>query len=234
MYRLCSIASISIALAGCMADTRHHAGTTPPGPGAPGAPGNPTEVPGQGSVDHHGTPGSPTGPYATARDTVRMSLRQFNNSIATIFGAPWTMSDSGGNRMAYSDFSYALGAPDYYTRLSEDLTPQMLFARGVEEGAIAVCGDALASDSSKPASQRAVMRKIDDPTQATSAQIDANLADMKLRFHGIDASLDPSRIAPYRQLYDRVAALDTTGAGPAGGWYAVCVAMVTDDAFVIF
>jgi hypothetical protein len=228
MFQVLILLVPSHALSGCMASKPSRVqGSQVPGAGQH----DPIEVPGSSTIDHQATAPRSTGP--SSRDTVRMSLRQVNNSIITIFGAPWSVNDGGGNRYKFADFAYSLGAPDYYSRLSEDLAPQMMFAQGLEEGALAICGDAIAADPMKPAAQRAVLRRIDDVTNATGDQINANLADMKLRFHGIDVGGDMSRLSPYLDLYNRVAQMDPMN-GPSNGWYAVCVAMVTDDAFAIF
>src|SRR5262245_25778554 len=57
------------------------------------------------------------------RDAARLSIDQVSASFATVLGRPWTVNTTDGYRYPIEYLFGALGQPDYYLRLSEDLDP---------------------------------------------------------------------------------------------------------------
>ena len=143
-------------------------------------------------------------------------------SFPVVFG-----DDLSGQPITWSGFnrfSRALGEPDYAEVVDEDLDASPLYLKFLDDAARDACGKVLAADAQR--SDRTFLRYAGATDAPASAAVARNLRYLLLRFHGIHvAESDDGPIAPLRQL------LADSG---AGGWDAVCVALVTAPEFSLY
>jgi len=195
-------------------------------PGGGGQTGGTGGVPGTVNGDHW-TPADPTagGPPPAAlgqgKTSRRLSVGQLRRSIPQLFGTTWT---SGTNQL-FDTLARTLGEADYVQVTYDNLQPNPLFAKFMDDMAGQVCGKAVPADAMQadPAMKQVVRYPMD---------VDANLRFLRLKLHGI---LVPDGLTTglegLKKLHTDVKA-DTNSADRA--WIAVCVAMVTAPEFMAY
>lgn len=166
----------------------------------------------------------PPGSVPSGRVSRRISVDQLRRSIPRLFGAQWATSngESHFDRQASS-----LGEADFLRSNVHVTEPTAIFAKSMDDMASQVCRQVL-----RDSPERLLPQGPD--------AVDENLRHMRLMLHGVwtgdgceetDASL--------RELHRSVT--DACASGSTGcpegvdpGWYAVCVAMVTDPEFLAY
>ncbi len=181
--------------------------------GSGGAPG--------GVMGDHWTPsdpmagGPPPGALGQGKTARRLSVAQLRRSIPQLFGgATWT---SGTNQL-FDTLARTLGEADYVQVTYDNLQPNPLFAKFMDDMAGQVCGKAVPADAMQadPAQKQVVRYPMD---------VDANLRFLRLKLHGILVPEGQTAgLSGLQKLFADVKA-DTNSADKA--WIAVCVAMVT-------
>jgi hypothetical protein len=201
----------------------------PGGAGGTGAGGNDGRV-----FDDHWSPtdpmagNAPTPAGAQGKVARRLSVDHLRRSIPLLFGgATWTSGANGANENL-TVLSRTLGEADYVQVTYNNLQPNPLFAKFMDDMAGQVCGKVVTADKARPtAAERAIVRYPED--------VDRNLRFLRLKLHGIfvpDGAMDG--LADLRKLYDDTLA-DGRGATAAdGAWLAVCVAMTTAPEFMAY
>ncbi len=191
----------------------------PAQPGGGGQSGGTGGAPGTVNGDHW-TPtdpmagGPPPGALGQGKTARRLSVAQLRRSIPQLFGTTWT---SGTNQL-FDTLARTLGEADYVQVTYDNLQPNPLFAKFMDDMAGQVCGKAVPADAMQadPMMKQVVRYPMD---------VDANLRFLRLKLHGI---LVPdgqtTGLAGLQKLFADVKA-DTNSADKA--WIAVCVAMVT-------
>jgi hypothetical protein len=181
-------------------------------------------------------------------DTQRLSVNQLRKSFAVAVGldetgAPieWEIDTKGTK--GFDEYAAALGEPDYLTSVQEGLAPSALYVKFVDDAARNVCLRAVASDYEKtdPA-KRNIVRKsgLSDTSKTKKAAVDANLAYLKLRMHGMKVELDDeATLAPLRTVFDSTVTESAAGAAVtdddvAAGWTAVCTALLVAPEFHLY
>jgi hypothetical protein len=182
--------------------------------------------PATGAWDGHGTSPLPQA-GAAPRDRRRMDVDQLDASIRAVSGGiGWEVS--GVNQ--FQRLSATLGKPDYLSNTHEDLTPNLLFQKFLEDAAASVCDQLLARErAGGPDNVFLVHADADDSALADAAAIRENLAYLLLRFHGRSLAPDDPQLEPWAFLFEGA---ELAGNGdPIVAWRTVCVALITHPDF---
>jgi hypothetical protein len=201
----------------------------PPAPREPGVvPTEPSEPlpPAAGAWDGHGAAPLPVA-RAAPRDRRRMDVDQLDASIRVATnGIGWDVS--GVDQL--QKLSATLGKPDYLANTYEDLTPNLLFEKFLEDASAAVCDQLLTRErTGSPDNVFLVHAEPDDTAQADAAAVRENLAYLLLRFHGRVVAPDSAELEPWAFLFEGA---ELAGGGdPIVAWRTVCVALLTHPDF---
>lgn len=179
------------------------------------------------------------------RGAQRMNLEQLRASFATALGP---RPDGGsfdwmyGSRPGLDVFTRALGEADFITTVEDDLDSSPLYLKFMDDAARASCSSAVSSDAVESApNRRAITRFVSfgQTVETHPAELDANLRDLLLRFHGVRLASGAPELEPVRALFTET----FTGAREAGrsqtaatqdAWRAVCVALLTAPEFHLY
>lgn len=170
-----------------------------------------------------------TGPASAGSQ--RLSVRQLANSMpVALGGSTWQVGAANG----FDTRARTLGEPDYLAVMDENLEPSALFLKFMDDAAKDACTRTANADQTRAATQRVLYKTVSltDTVATNRAGVDANLAHLKLRFHGIKvAAQDEATLAPLRTLFDdavkgAAGAATPTAAHVKEGWRAVCVALL--------
>ncbi len=195
-------------------------GTTPPVP-----PPEPTP-PAAGAWVPHGEAALPlTG--STSRDRRRMDVDQLDASIRAVTnGIGWDVN--GENQ--FVKLSATLGKPDYLQNTFEDLGPNLLFQKFLEDAAASACDRLMTRERAGGADNVFLVEAgPDDTSQADREAIAANLSYLLLRYHGRQVAPDAPALEPWLFLFDG-AELAANG-DPIVAWRTVCTALLTHPDF---
>lgn len=205
---------------GCGRDPADHdpvpTGPVPPEPLPP-----PT-----GAWDGHGTSPLPTA-GAAPRDRRRMDVDQLDASIRAVTGGiGWDVS--GVNQ--FQKLSATLGKPDYLSNTYEDLTPNLLFEKFLEDAAASVCDQLLTRErAGSPDNVFLVHADADDTSLGEPERVAENLSYLLLRYHGRVVATDDPQLEPWTFLFQGA---ELAGNGdPIVAWRTVCVALITHPDF---
>lgn len=200
---------------------------------------------GGGSAGGGGAGGGSSGgggavmPGPTSAGTQRLSVRQLANSMpVALGGSTWQVGAANG----FDTRARTLGEPDYLAVMDENLEPSALFLKFMDDAAKDACTRAANADQTKAANQRVLYKAVSltDTLATNRAGVDANLAHLKLRFHGIKvAAQDEATLGPLRKLFDdavkgAAGAATPTAAHVKEGWRAVCVALLVAPEYHLY
>lgn len=161
-----------------------------------------------------------------ARPRRRMNLDQLAQAMRQVSGGiGWTENRGGRDVDLFVELSATLGKPNYLQVVSEDLEPNALFLKFLDDAARSVCGRMMMQDlAAGPRGERMIFRLVEPGDSASDADIDANLAYLVQRFHGRVLPPRAARVQAWRWLYDSVLHITSE---PNDGWNAVCVGLFT-------
>ena len=185
---------------------------------------NPTEVE---VVDHGEVDLLPPLP---ARNRQRMNLDQLAAAIDQVSGGlAWTE----GNTDLLTTLAATLGKPDYREVIMEDLTPSPIFQKFLDDAARDVCQKLVQREMNQPTAERFLMLHVDpnDDLEAMNADLDANLVELLLRFHGKAVTAETPELVHWRWLVTSIA---NATQEPIKGWHATCVALMTHPDFYTY
>jgi len=211
-------AALAFGLSGCTAEP-----STPLPTAEPMADPQPVDLAKQGEGDLSGAPPSPETPWANRR---RMDIDQLDASMTTVTGLVW--EDSSG-RNQFETLASTLGKPDYIEATQEDLTVSMLFQKFLGDAARDICvrrAEGEASGSLEP-----LLMSFVEPTMTTESnpdEVDMNVQELLLRFHGQSVELGDERLDPWRWLFTSTVHVTDD---PVRGWRAVCIGLLTHPDF---
>jgi hypothetical protein len=228
-----------VALAACGEGTSHQATLAMPDAatgggqggsgGAPGEPGGSGGAVGDGwdPAHPHEMPAPPVNPAAVpdGRATRRLTVDQLRRSIPQLFGGDhWTLTYRGEEVDLFDALARTLGEADYVEVTQNNVDPNPLFQKFMDDMASQLCGKALQADAAnRDLESRLILRHPDD--------VDANLRFLRLKFHGVwMAPGDDAGLAGLRKLHDDV----KRDADEQAAWQAVCVALVTSPEFLAY
>ena len=161
------------------------------------------------------------------RSRRRMNLEQLQAQIAHATGGrSWTVN----GKEQFEELAATLGRPDYISTLTEDLSAGPVFQKFLGDAARSICTDMADEEPSMPLEERVLMveASADDTLQGAPEEVEANLARLMLRFHGLAVEHGAPVLSKYRWLFQSV--VHTTGS-PAQGWRLVCIALMSHPAF---
>lgn len=214
------VASLFLGVAACTAEPEPVA---PPEVIEPMADPQPVDIAKEGEGELTGHPPAPEAPWANRR---RMDIDQLDASMQRVVGLAW--EDSAG-RNQFVELASTLGKPDYIDSTQEDLTVSLLFQKFLGDAARDVCerrADGEADGDLEPLLMSHVTAETTVETDA--AAVDANLAELLLRFHGQSVAPDSDRMNPWRWLFTSTVHVTED---PVLGWRAVCVGLLTHPDF---
>lgn len=167
------------------------------------------------------------------RSLRRMDIDQLKASIEQVTGGiGWSELQPDADPADVDLFralSLTLGKPDYLDVTTEDLVPGLLFQKFLDDAAKSACQKLIVREQAQAAGGRVFVRHTEfDATLASDpAGFDLTIRGALLRFHGRAHPEGDPRLGPWLDLQDRVSQI----AGPAEGWRAVCVALITHPDF---
>ena len=162
----------------------------------------------------------------TGRNARRLSIDNLRRSIPLLFGGiTWTGRVQNQEVAAFDRLSLTLGEADYIQVTENNVTPNPLFSKFMDDMAGQVCGKAVARDeNTADASARLVVRHPND--------VEANLRFLRLKLHGIYVPEDSNEsLEDLNRLYDDL--LEDTN-DTAQAWEGVCIAMLTSPEFMAY
>lgn len=211
-------AALAFGLAACTAENEP---TAPPAD--PMADPKPVDLAKEGEGDLTGAPPAAETPWAHRR---RMDIDQLNASVTAVTGMVW--EDSAG-RNQFETLASTLGKPDYIDATQEDLTVSMLFQKFLGDAARDVC--ARRAEGEADGSLEPLLMGYVEPTMTTESnpdEVDTNLQDLLLRFHGQSIEPGSERLDPWRWLFTSTVHVTED---PVRGWRAVCIGLLTHPDF---
>jgi len=172
------------------------------------------------------------------RERRRMDIAQVDASLRRVTGGiGW---DSGSTNQ-FVRFDDTLGVPDYINSTSEDRAVSLIFLKFLDDAARSVCRRV--ADREGGDAPLGTFAPVDvDAVDPASADVDAALASLLLRFHGRRVTAGSAALAPWRSLYTRAAAEvaattmdpERPDLSPRRAWEAVCVALVDHPDFYTY
>lgn len=161
----------------------------------------------------------------------RITVDQLKTSIQTAAGRPWGDLE---------ERAASLGRADYANIVTENIEPNLVFAKFLEEGAREVCvAQAQAEMSIADRNARVLSRTVPtvsgtagNLTRLTDAQLTELLDYMSTRFWG--APLSGDELTKWKGFFTKVAARAEATNKRHQAYAALCIAMMTDARFVTY
>jgi hypothetical protein len=185
------------------------------------------------SAPDAGPDAAPAGP--PGRAVHRMTIEQLARSIPVVTGGiAWTEDFGAGELDILALLSGTLGAPDYTLVVTENLEPSLVIAKFMQDASQRICAKWLTRDRDLPAAERTLITHADWSSTA-EADVKQSLRALQLRFFSRRvAPGDDAPIADLYQLFTESAAAAPASQAADDGWLGVCIAMMTDPAFVLY
>lgn len=184
----------------------------------------PLELPGAGVTEGEVAP-APEGQLG--RERRRMSVKQLADSIEQATGHRWMDRDDD----LFEEFSPTLGVPDWGERTTENLTPDLVFNKLLEDAATEVCADLVLEESS--GGERLLVGVDLRSTLANDREsIESALSGALLRFHGHDIPAGDERLGGWVWLFDSTTSV--TDGDTQMAWKAVCTALIIHPDFYTY
>lgn len=207
------------------------AGAGGSGAGGSGAGGSGTGGSGAGGSGAGGTDEQ----ALTARAAGRMSIEQIRRSIPIVTdGLEWTEDFGQGEVQMLDILAPTLGVPDYLLVTEENLEPGLLIAKFMQDMSHRICTRWVARDQSQGVDARSLVQH-EAWGSTDEALVKANLRALQLRFFSRHvAPDDDGPIADLYELFVNASATAPEGKAAEDGWLSVCIALMTDPAFIIY
>jgi hypothetical protein len=174
-------------------------------------------------------------PIPSARTVRRQTVEQIARSIPVVTGGLSWVEDYGQGPMDMLTFlSGSLGAPDYMLVTHESLEPSMILAKFMTDASHRICSDWIKRDENLPAGERTLITH-EDWDSLDEADVRQSLAALNLRFFSVYTPPDDG--AATDALYAVFEHASTSAPqikAADDGWFAVCIAMMTDPRFVLY
>ena len=161
------------------------------------------------------------------RSRRRMNLDQLQAQISHATGGrQWTVN----NKNQLEELAATLGRPDYVSTLFEDMSAGPVFQKFLGDAARSICTEMANDEPDMSAEDRILMAAVtpEDTVETNPTAVDANLAQLMLRFHGLSLETDAPVLSKYRWLFESVT--HTTN-DPTQGWRLVCIALMSHPRF---
>ncbi len=162
------------------------------------------------------------------RSPRRITVAQLDASIQMAVGREWAALD---------DLASSMGRADYATVVSENIEPNLVFAKFLEDGARTVClAQAKAELTVADPSARVLSRTLPGPVGnlklLTDAQVRELLVYLSTRFWG--APLEGEELTKWAGFFTTTAARAETLNKRDQAFAAACIALLTDTRFLTY
>ncbi|MEQ1500855.1 MAG: hypothetical protein ABMB14_01425 [Myxococcota bacterium] len=197
---------------------------------APDAGSLPVDHPPVGTIGT-GSDAPITDPTVSAgRPWRRMNLDQVAASLERVSGGIVWEEDG---EPVLDDLAATLGKPDFSQSTREDLTPNLLFQKFLDDAATYTCTALIDREAAGAADPVFLVHaNLRDTLQSNPDAVNANLAYLVLRYHGRAVAADADELEPWRFLFESV--LLVTDDDTAAAWRAVCVGLITHPDFYTY
>lgn len=171
----------------------------------------------------------------SARAVRRQTIEQLARSIPVVTGGLTWVEDYGqGPVDMFSFLSGSLGVPDYRLVTRENLEPSMILAKFMTDASHRICSDWLQRDEALPQDERTLIVH-EDWDSLDEADVRQSLAALNLRFFSLYVPPDePASTDALYALFKHASASAPQLKAADDGWFAVCIAMMTDPRFVLY
>ena len=146
-------------------------------------------------------------------------------------GIYWSDTNAPGGDDLLEELAGTLGVPDYAVSTYEDLEPNLIFQKYLGDAARSICWQ-LAEREQDPNAVAILFEKAssEDTWESAPEEIDENLSQLLLRFHGRSTVESPESLELWRWLFQSAYHLseDTMVA-----WRTVCVGLITHPDFYL-
>ncbi len=242
---IAALCASALVTAGCAAEAPPDAGSPPSSPGGAGrnahSGDDASSAPNMAVDTSAGLPaqsdGSATSTAAPtpARRVRRMTVDQWRRSLQVVTGGiGWTEDFGDGPVDMFEILGPSLGAPDYLLVTEENLEPSILIAKIEHDAALRVCAQWIEADRQRAPADRTFFHHA-DPASVDPNDVDATLRALLLRVLGLYVpGGDDARLVRYRALFEAASTGAPIGMEAFAGWYAVCVAMLSDPQFLLY
>jgi hypothetical protein len=194
-----------------------------PGPADP-LPSDPPEDPSVESESLGDADARPA-PEATHRAIKRMSVAQAKAALIEVSGGiVW----SSGSTTYWDTYADTLGVANYQTILADNLDPNIMFQKFLDDAATHTCDQWVASDA-ESADFRFFAAA--EPDATDPASVTANILALRTLIHGRDSAADDPIIEGYREVFETVLRRSDD---PIAAWTTVCVGFFTHPHFFTY
>ncbi|WP_225408759.1 hypothetical protein [Stigmatella hybrida] len=158
----------------------------------------------------------------------RLTVAQLKTSIQTAVGRSWDELEA---------LAPSLGRADYANIVTENIEPNLVFAKFMEDGARKVCLDQASAELAQPdpsarVLSRTVPGSMKDMKALNDAQVEQLLGYLSTRFWG--APLPGEELPKWKRLFTQASARALTLKKPDQAFAVVCIAMMTDSRFITY
>jgi len=187
-------------------------------------PSDPIDLP-DGSLTDLGEAVAPEGQLG--RDRHRMSVPQLADSIERVTGIRWMDGDDD----RFEELSATLGVPDWIERTTENLTPDLVFNKLLDDAAADVCLE-LVDLESAGGEHLLVGVSVASTLEDDRPAIEAALSRALLSFHGHDIPVGDERLGGWLWLFE--SSTNVTSGDTHMAWRAVCTALLIHPDFYTY
>ncbi len=164
-------------------------------------------------------------PEATHRSIKRMSVAQASAAMTELSGGIVWVDGSSTYWDTYAD---TLGVADYDTILENNLDPNVMFQKFLDDAAAYTCDQWVASDAEL---DDARFFSAAEPDATDPASVTANIQALRILIHGRENLPDDPIIEAYREVFDTVLRRSDD---PITAWTTVCVGFFTHPHFFTY
>jgi hypothetical protein len=172
------------------------------------------------------------GPGRNAR---RLTVDQLAASVLVVTGGiGWVQNFGEGPVDMFDALRSTLGAPDYLTVTSENLEPNLVLAKFLEDGAQQICLAWTAAEQERAPAERTLIAH-SDPTSVADEDVLTTLRALQLRLYGrVVSAEEDAELSGLLELFQQASGAKGASPNATAGWLAVCIAMLTDPGFVLY
>ena len=163
----------------------------------------------------------------TGRDRRRMTVPQLADSIEVATGLRWM----DGNDDRFEEFEATLGVPDWFERTTENLNPDLVFNKLLEDAATEVC-ESLVAEEASGGDRLLVGVDLSMTVDTHRTEIESALSSALLRFHGHDVPVGDDRLGGWVWLFE--SSTNVTDGDTEIAWRAVCTALIVHPDFYTY
>lgn len=171
----------------------------------------------------------------TARAVHRLTIEQIARSLPVVTGGiSWTEDFGQGPMDILEVLSGTLGAPDYLLVTEENMEPSLIIAKFLTDASHRICSKWVERDRfAEPGARTLIVHE--DWDSLADEDVRSSLRRLRLRFFSVPTPEgDDSTIERLSTLFHAAADAAPPGKEADDGWFAVCIAMMTDPAFVLY